>query len=81
MKKASRKVVWDKPANISYASFVDDLTESRQLQARLNANVHEIQATVELLEQNLEKAHLFARPQPQASKTWGTETDHGKSGW
>jgi hypothetical protein len=79
MKKASGRTAAVKPAKTSYYSFVDEFHESRQLQERLNEIVQELHETVGLLEQNLQKAHLFARPQRRTWEKSGTKTGQGKN--
>ena len=63
MKKAPGEVDWGKPVKSSYDSFVDEFSESQQLQEQLNTIVHDLHVTVAQLEQNLQKAHQLARPQ------------------
>jgi hypothetical protein len=56
MKKASGKL-GSKPSRADPYSFMDELSESKQLQQRLRTIVHELKAAVELLERNLQEAH------------------------
>jgi len=56
MRKASAKL-GSKPSIVDSYSFMDELSESQRLQERLRAIVYELEATVELLEQNLQEAH------------------------
>ena len=65
MKKGSGKR-GSKPSTIDSVSFVGQLNESQQLQDRLRAIVHELKATVETLEQNLQEARTSAQSQRKA---------------
>ena len=65
VKKASGKL-GSKPSGVDSYSFMDELSESQQLQEQLRAIVHELKETVELLEQNLQDAHRATRSQREA---------------
>ena len=55
MKKVSGKLS-SKPSGVDSYSFMDELSESQQLQKQLYAIVKELETTVGMLEQNLQKA-------------------------
>ena len=58
MRKASGKL-GSKPSVVDSYSFMDELSESQRVQERLRAIVYELEATVELLEQNLQEAYSY----------------------
>ena len=78
MKRGSGKR-GSKPATIDSVSFVEDLNESQQLQERLRATVHELKATVETLEQNLQEARSSAQSQRKAKAASGRKIDQQKA--
>jgi hypothetical protein len=67
MRKASGKL-GSKPSNFGPDSFVDQFSESQELQGRLQTIVHELEATVRMLELNLETARRSARSRPDWKK-------------
>ena len=67
MKKASGKL-GSKPTGVD-SSFMDELSESQQLQKQLCCIVHELEVTVELLEQNLQEARSAAHSLHEAKRS------------
>jgi hypothetical protein len=65
MKKVSGKLS-SKPSGVGSYSFMDELSESQQLQKRLYAIVKELETTVGMLEQNLQKARSSAHLRHEA---------------
>jgi hypothetical protein len=74
MRKASGKL-GSKPSGVDSYSFMDELTESQQLQKRLRDIVHELKATVELLEQNLQEAHNSTHSRQEVMDGAGRKSD------
>ena len=65
MRKASGKL-GSRPSGVDSYSFMDELSESQLLQKRLSAIVHELKATVESLEQNLQEAQSSTHSRHEA---------------
>jgi len=78
MKKASAKP-GSKPSAVDSNSFVDGLNESQNLQTRLRAIVHELKATVQILEQNLQEARGVAQSQRKAREASGRKINPAKA--
>jgi transposase len=68
MKKASGKL-GSKPSAVDSDSFVDELSESQHLQERLRAIAQELEATVRMLEQNLQEARSSAQSRRKAKRS------------